>query len=91
VSRELREGWEKLNAALRRVETRLEANHGSPAMVKLAGGWLSWDGEFLWVIDAKRKDKLLNCSKELRLEATRVLPALVAKTGIKLIPKTPTG
>jgi hypothetical protein len=92
VGRELREGWEKLNTAYHTIEQRLGAHHGNPAMVRLSGGrWLSWDGEFLWVISAKQKDKLLHCSKEVWLEVPGVLAELVEKTGVKLIRREPTG
>jgi hypothetical protein len=68
---------EDLNEALRNAEDALFAKRTREARIYLApNATLVWDGEFLVVFEGRRKRSLLDCSRDLRLEAFQKLSML---------------
>lgn len=70
ASRELAEATDRLNESIRDLEDALCECDVRNFMVALPGGkHLSWDGEYLWVIDRSGKARLTACSRQTRVQA----------------------
>jgi hypothetical protein len=79
----LHDATEELNQAILSLEDVLHERHANPAMVALSmGRHLSWDGEFLWMINKASKQRLVDCSRAIRVEACSKVRELGERTGV---------
>lgn len=82
--RGLHEGDAELARIFVGIEELLRKRNARNVMVKLLGDEiLSWDGEFLWVITPRNKERLLDTLRTTRIEAARKIVVLCEKAGIR--------